>query len=979
MSVTKDLEAPYTLASLPKPIDSTNGQTQVAGVCSLTGSKKRKRTEVAVGIDGEGVFIYSVQNPQLVTSYAVPPQTYFSSAPCSLYRKGTTKCRFTYASIAQSTPGEKPQIICFTEKFQKDQAQAPVKSAYTLSDSTKIVSIEILPTPVDKPAKSSSHDVLVVFDDGKSICLSSDLKELRWEVNLRPLSSSDRGVKAVDGFHVEYLSLTTAKAALRGFFKTRGDIASILDPSLEGTSDLLDATQLLCVILRRHNKNDPKQSMRMLGLFQLQPRSSDIITSHLPPIKHLLTWELPHPEAHSSEFDQDSSFSLHPNNGKLHQLQRGVLFSYDFSDTVPKVYSELEVPGSGVTSFSRVSSDLILTVSQDSCGIYDVKYNSVQAALSLEADSGTQNASKKRKQPEDGVLNGALQPPRLITYFTELGLAVGLSDHELVGIQLVGSHERKRLRVEGSLLVDSLGKGLPSGRTHSINVNHHSVPQSKLIPLSQNWQKKVSKLDKFAAKNKVPEFEELLADEMKIDLLPNAEESTIKIEPSGESDRAQTPLLTNGVTDDEGSSSTEPACGGSGPTLQKWDLPKVISGSQRYPYWHQAIYALGKIFTWNTDAVASQRDSDEAELSPSAIRIEFFAPNVFQWLLIAGFLTKDSIQRALLEASPKTPYQTASISDGDIVKAIVEYDPELHILSAVLNNSTVLPVGEIVQAIKVVIQSLNDRPNGDSKAEIANGVEFSKDAMDVDVLSELEAATHDLDHALSILDNGVAIRSNTLRPALVKLHEFPAPAISAALRRSLSRPELESLIRLLHSEFKNGGWTSPYNFLDTEQSSYDDNEGPNENAVAIIASLLSCSLDAIGTGAWLATATGSDSDDSTEQIIRDLYLETDVALNGFWEARFIRGLLSEFLRYADKCSKTRKPSNKTLQKQGKPLISEDVEEESLPMLPLGGKVDAGVEKTKIGKGGKNEERSTREMGMLISKKVPKYRLERIVL
>jgi hypothetical protein len=39
----------------------------------------------------------------------------------------------------------------------------------------------------------------------------------------------------------------------------------------------------------------------------------------------------------------------------------------------------------------------------------------------------------------------------------------------------------------------------------------------------------------------------------------------------------------------------------------------------------------------------------------------------------------------------------------------------------------------------------------------------------------------------------------------------------------------------------------------------------------------------------------------------------------------------------------------------------------------------GIEKTKQGKGGRREERSKREIGMLISKKVPKYSFERIVI
>lgn len=60
MSSDQPIGAPFTLASLSKPVGSTNGRVHAAGVCSISGIKKRKRTEIAVGVDGEGVSIYSV-------------------------------------------------------------------------------------------------------------------------------------------------------------------------------------------------------------------------------------------------------------------------------------------------------------------------------------------------------------------------------------------------------------------------------------------------------------------------------------------------------------------------------------------------------------------------------------------------------------------------------------------------------------------------------------------------------------------------------------------------------------------------------------------------------------------------------------------------------------------------------------------------------------------------------------------------------
>lgn len=50
------------MASLPRPIDPSNGRYVVGEVYGgVPGSKKRKRSEVAVGIDGESVNLYDVR------------------------------------------------------------------------------------------------------------------------------------------------------------------------------------------------------------------------------------------------------------------------------------------------------------------------------------------------------------------------------------------------------------------------------------------------------------------------------------------------------------------------------------------------------------------------------------------------------------------------------------------------------------------------------------------------------------------------------------------------------------------------------------------------------------------------------------------------------------------------------------------------------------------------------------------------------
>ncbi len=56
------MEKPYVVATLPQPVESNDGNYLAAEVYGGSpGAKKRKRSEIAVGINGEGVNLYDVR------------------------------------------------------------------------------------------------------------------------------------------------------------------------------------------------------------------------------------------------------------------------------------------------------------------------------------------------------------------------------------------------------------------------------------------------------------------------------------------------------------------------------------------------------------------------------------------------------------------------------------------------------------------------------------------------------------------------------------------------------------------------------------------------------------------------------------------------------------------------------------------------------------------------------------------------------
>ncbi len=51
----------YTLTEVPQNLTGSNARILTANVFSVTGSRKRKRSELAVAIDGQGIRIYDVR------------------------------------------------------------------------------------------------------------------------------------------------------------------------------------------------------------------------------------------------------------------------------------------------------------------------------------------------------------------------------------------------------------------------------------------------------------------------------------------------------------------------------------------------------------------------------------------------------------------------------------------------------------------------------------------------------------------------------------------------------------------------------------------------------------------------------------------------------------------------------------------------------------------------------------------------------
>ncbi|KAK8162510.1 hypothetical protein IWX90DRAFT_435659 [Phyllosticta citrichinensis] len=961
MSSGQELEAPHTLASLPKPIDPINGRTLASTVYSLSSARKRKRSEIAVSVDGDSLSIYSIQTPRLITSYALAPQITFTAPPLSVYSKASKQRpakRFTYGAVRESSGSARRQILCFAEDVQNTPTGNPEKTSYTIpSTSSNVFSVEVLPLK----DSDDTHEVVVLYEDGQIDCLSADLQTQKSSAKGLQTGSN----KGSQGSKVEYAIYTDANTARRGLFKSREDVIAALDPTVAGDSEALENTTLLCMVTR---PADQTSADRTLRVFCVRAKTMGGITLNRPVVQNLLDLPVPRTGVEDTKETSAPSYSLHVSTGLLYQLSAGSIYTHDFSNTTPCLKSELTVPGTPLQNFVRVSSSLLMAVSPVSCGLYDVKYNSVQAILPL----GQKSESSKGKKRKQSI---SLDSPVLMTllhHVHDLGMVVGLANDELVGLQ-VGTDltPSKRAKVRGGLLIDAIGKGVghkakaidaPSTGPYPLGlclINPADAP-------SKEWQSSRKKLDAYIKEDDVKNFEELLAKEVGIPL-KGKEGKPLETKANGTNGTSEVPT-SNGDAQDV---KVESAEDDSEDQLTEWNFPTSAWDVNLQTKRHKAVYLLKKVFALSSE----KKDLMVAESSKhTTLRIRFFPPNAFQWLIWTGFLATDMIRQAMRQDT--TGVQT--ITASDVIASIIQFDPGMQLLCDVLKGHPALDVHLIVQAIKVLIQSLETTSFPEIKGQLtARPNDSGEDAVNTEdeekaFETEADAAAWALARAESFVDHGILVRSHSLLEALTKLHASPAPLVTQTLRDSLTHKEIIFLLDILRMELHEGGWINTY--LQDGPHKNNDFGDPSDRAIAIIADLLGCALDAIGAGGWLTSGA-----DAKSETVHSLRMEVSAALEGIHEAQFMKGLLNDFVRYRSKLEsaqrgRERAPTAGRLSAKGKPITVHTVED---PILPIGFKVTNAISMTSTNLRGEVKQRTKRDIGKQISMNVGKYTYDRI--
>ncbi|ROV89277.1 hypothetical protein VSDG_09084 [Cytospora chrysosperma] len=930
MAATFNIQKPYVLTSLPRPLNQQGEPSyQVGDVWGQQqGSKKRKRSELAVGIDGEALNLYDVPSSRLITSYPIPPQSVFTCPPVSTrWRIAKSKDVSRYTYISSRDP--KPKITLFKDIIGASGDTTSTSLTEKVDHAPKIVhlSTTIPVTSADANEKGTVSDLIAVAEDGTVMCFQGEDLQKKWQTSPEILRQDLAAVPKGSRLQVELVHAALATDVIAGFFGGNQDAFAAL---LHTAQDDVSSLDTLVLVTKTTGKGTASRHLHILGMVSSDSQANGrLVQIHSSPIP-----------ASTLASSGPSALRLDIGSGSLMELQEDALVTYDLTSTVIKVDSTLQVPA--VKSFLRLSKSSVLAAKSDSLDVYNPIFQSLQASATIDLNAAG-------KGPSSLAFS-------LVAYFARLEIAVAIHGASLVAVQLEAPRTRgKKRRAEG-LLIDSLGRGISQ---HKDGAKKQKTPTESAfsnIPgsvVGNYWSEfttDTQRADEMLAANDLAGFEELLAVKFGIQTKP---------------------ADANTVDQDQ-------------PKLPDWVWPVTRSD---YPSADRrwVLYAITRVFAWDD---APKSGADQTRLS-----CKLPEGNLLNCLIDAGYLTISNIKSAFKD-------ELRDIDDIDFVlgeqvpQVLVQADPLFELLLSYL-SSTKLGAVELLTAIRLIMRSLElvQDPTKIApklltfESQKSDGVDPDDGAIDADQTAfghELDRLEEELEVTEHYLGDESIFRARGLSVAFGKLGSCPRVSTIRTLRRSYKPEEILSLIYVLRMELVKDGWTTRY--LDTTRLDEDDElEAPPDGSISLLADLLCRCIDAVGPGGWLINdaivAAGAGDHMNSADFLASLKLEISAALEGVQEAVFLRGIISEAVRYGNQVQRIEQEAGQKYRRGDTTTVLHGHGAKATAgdsaVLPLGMKAKERISSEKIISGGEIARRRRREVGQLISQKVGAYSLERI--
>ncbi|KAF4981487.1 hypothetical protein FZEAL_2730 [Fusarium zealandicum] len=740
------IHKPYVLATLPRPLDHTEGRIVAREVYGLRdGQKKRKRTELVVGVDGETASIYDIPASRLITSYPIPPQESFTCPPYSIRIRSAGSSdvsRYTYISTRDST-GQK--ISLFKDVVRQD---GKTTSTSTASQILKTSAIRYITCSSSVPEASNVGDVVAVCQNGEFISLSGESLAVHWTASSKS-AVQDIIATQIEAFEVDYVTSGTMNEFSEGMFKDKPEVFSAL-PKTPGSEP-----ELVALVSRSVSQGQESRHLVILA-------AASGLSSATSDIQRVAPLEIAPIGAPSTRGAESSTYQVDVQAALLFQLQQGSLNVYDLTTPIPKLKSVVQMEKT--VSFSRLSRPFVLSCSLDSLGLYNHQYRSIHANAPLDLSELPVECQKPKTC-------------ELISYLRSQDLAVALVDNVLVSIQVEPPKSHGKRRKQG-LLIDSIGRGtaaeIPAKKAKSEKLAPEfskQVPGTMTEEYLTKLRSELDTADEFLAKGDLGEWETLLRKRFRLGLRAAAEGAEAKAANGQEEKDSQ--------------------------EVPEWEW---LSGPSSYAVVDRrwVLYAIGRVFSVSLTETEEPRTKLQMIIPDS---------NVTSYLVVAGHLTTSNLKAAFRDEFDVEALNSKSMAN-DLLASLTDADPSMTLVLNYL-QATQLGELELLVAIRALMLNLDLIPNPKKPAnakllknEPQDGAENYE--MDLDDLERDIAITE------YYLGDDSSSRSRGLTLAFTKLWRLPALTTVKAIRATLKTEEILSLIYTLRVELVRGAWTSLY-------------------------------------------------------------------------------------------------------------------------------------------------------------------------
>ncbi|KYK56620.1 hypothetical protein DCS_03621 [Drechmeria coniospora] len=607
---------PYVLATLPRPLDHTDGRIVAREVYGQRdGQKRKKRTELVVGIDGETTSIYDVPASRLITSYPIPPQESFTCPPYSIRVRNSNSADILRYTFIATKDGASQKMTLFKDVTHPDGKTTSTSASQTLKTSSIRY---ITGFPTTSPT-SVAGEIVAVAQNGEFVCLSGETLAVQWSALSRS-AVEDVVAGSVNDFQVEHVSSGTLSDFREGMFKSRLEVFSALPRALDSDPSLL------ALITTSHSQG---QMSRHFVVLAAMSGTSTPATG----LQKLIPLEVCPIRAVSTASAEAPSYQVDIQSGQLLELAAGFINVYDLTGAVPKQRCTVQVDDAD--SFIRLSKPFLLSTSSRSLGLYNYQYQSVHAKSALDFSE----------------LPPEIQAPRscqLITYLRTQDLVVALVDNALVSVHVEPpkSHGKRR---KAGLLIDSVGRGSSAEFRSKKRKTEGSTEFAQYVPGTMTesylaeYHADVETANDMLGKNEVPKWEALLCKKFGMCVRKVA-------------------VLTNGTA--ESVQAVEDAHEGA---EWEWltDAPYPCVDRR----W--VTYAMGQVFSVELSA-------SDNEPRP-ALRLVLPDSNVTTYLVVAGHVTLSNLRLAFREELSSELVGDKALA-GDVVQCLIEADPSMTLL-----------------------------------------------------------------------------------------------------------------------------------------------------------------------------------------------------------------------------------------------------------------------------------------------------------